>query len=91
MENKQLVDKLARKLKRDRQDINNLIEAFNTVVASRCGELDSIAIPGFGTLEGRKKNERVMFNPTTQKRILLPPKVTLNFKVSNVLKNRFKS
>ena len=90
MDHKQLVDKLARSLKRDRNDIKNLIEAFNAVVASRCGELDSIAVPGFGTLEGRKKNERVMVNPATHKRMLIPPKISLNFKVSNVLKNRMK-
>ncbi len=90
MDNKQFIEALARNLKRDRKDIKNLIEALNAVVSSRCGELDTIAVPGFGTLEGRKKNERIMTNPSTHKRMLIPPKITLNFKVSNVLKNRMK-
>ena len=91
MDNKKLTEHLSRRLKRSRTDINKLMEAFTGVVATRCGEMDSIAIPSFGTFEPRKRNERVMTNPATGKRMLVPPKITLSFKVSNVLKNKFKS
>ena len=36
-------------------------------------------------------NERVMVNPSNGKRMLVPPKITMNFKVSNVLKARLKN
>ncbi|MBR1882424.1 MAG: HU family DNA-binding protein [Muribaculaceae bacterium] len=88
MEHKKLVDKIARKLGRDRKDVAKLLDAFTQVVANRCGDLDTIAIPGFGSFEPKKKNERIMTNPSTGKRMLIPPKIVLNFKVSNVLKSK---
>ena len=47
-------------------------------------------VVGFGNFEAKKKNERVVVNPSNGKRMLVPPKVVLAFKVSNVLKNRLK-
>lgn len=91
MDNKKLTEKVARKLKRDKGDVAKLLEAFTGIVTTRCSELDTIAIPGFGSFEPRKRNERVMVNPNTGKRILLPPKITIGFKVSNVLKNKLKN
>ena len=88
MEHKKLVDKIARKLGRDRKDVAKLLDAFTQVVANRCGDLDTIAIPGFGSFEPKKKKERIMTNPSTGKRMLIPPKIVLNFKVSNVLKSK---
>ncbi len=90
MDNKELVERLAAKLGRDKKDINKLLDAFSGVVRSRSCELDCIAIPGFGTFEAKKKNERIVVNPSTGKRMLVPPKITLGFKVSNVLKSKLR-
>lgn len=91
MENKELVEKISEKLGRSKGDVNKLLEALSDVVRERCGDLDSIAIPGFGTFEAKKKNERVMVNPSNGKRMLVPPRISVNFKVSNVLKTRLKN
>ncbi|MBQ9218602.1 MAG: HU family DNA-binding protein [Muribaculaceae bacterium] len=90
MDNRKLIEKVARKLGRDKQDIARLLDAFTGIVAARCSELDTIAIPGFGNLEPRKQSEHIHYNPATGKRTLMPPKVTLTFKVSNVLKTKLK-
>ncbi len=90
MDNKKLVALLAEKLGRSSEDINKLLDAFTTVVIDRCGELDSIAIPSFGTFEAKKKNERVVVNPGNGKRMLVPPRVAMSFKISNVLKGKLK-
>ena len=90
MDNKELLERVSGKLGRSKADVSKLMEAFAEVVKSRCAELDSVAIPGFGTFEAKKKNERVLMNPSNGKRMLVPPKVTVTFKVSNVLKNRLK-
>ena len=52
--------------------------------------MDTVAIPGFGNFEAKKKAERVVLNPSNGKRMLVPPKIVLNFKVSNVLKNKLR-
>lgn len=90
MDNKKLTEGLAGKLGRSTQDINKLLDAFTAVVADRCGQLDSIAIPSFGTFEAKKKNERIVVNPSNGKRMLVPPRIAVSFKISNVLKSRLK-
>ena len=91
MDNKELVERLSEKLGRSKADINKLIGALAEVVKTKASELDSIAVPGFGTFEAKKKNERVVTNPSSGKRMLVPPKITLGFKVSNVLKKKKKN
>lgn len=43
-------------------------------------EGDSVQITGFGTFEVRKRLERIVINPATQQKMLVPPKLVLNFK-----------
>ena len=50
----------------------------------------TIAIQGFGTFEVKKKMERISVNPTTQQRMLIPPKLVLSYKPSTNLKEKFK-
>lgn len=90
MDNKKLVETLATKLGRSADDVNKLLEGLAGVLRTRCRDLDSVILPGFGTFEPRKRNERVMVNPKTGKRMLVPPKIVLGFKVSNVLKSKLK-
>jgi nucleoid DNA-binding protein len=90
MDNKKLVETLANKMGRSTDDVNKLLDGLAGVLRTRCGELDSVIVPGFGAFEPRKRNERVMVNPKTGKRMLVPPKVVLGFKVSNVLKSKLK-
>ena len=59
------------------------------IITSHLCEGDSVSIQGFGTFEVRKKNERVSVHPKTQQRTLIPPKLTLNFKCSNTMKDKF--
>ena len=90
MENKEIVNRIAKKLGRKSADINKLVDGLSTVLKNSCAEMDSMAIPGFGSFEPKKKNERVTVMPGTGKRLLIPPKVVLSFKISNVLKNKLR-
>ena len=90
MDNKQLHDTIAQRMGRDNADVAKLVEAFVAFVKESCGDMNSIAIPGFGTFETKKKLERIVVNPSTGKRMLVPPKISLNFKASALLKARIK-
>lgn len=90
MDNKKLVETVAANLGRSTDDVSKLLEAFAGVLRTRCGELDSVIVPGFGTFEPKKRNERVMVHPSTGRRMLVPPKIVVGFKVSNVLKTKLK-
>jgi DNA-binding protein HU-beta/integration host factor subunit alpha len=54
-------------------------------------EGDSLQIPNFGTFEVKKKLERVMTNPTTGLRMLVPPKLVLAFRPYSMLKGKVKN
>jgi len=54
-------------------------------------EGDSVAIQNFGNFEVKKKLERIMVNPTTGQRMLVPPKLTLNFRISPTWKDQLKN
>jgi DNA-binding protein HU-beta/integration host factor subunit alpha len=54
-------------------------------------EGQAVTVPGFGTFEVKKKMERVMVNPSTGQRMLVPPKLVLGFKPSATWKDKLKS
>lgn len=90
MENKDLIERLSERIGRSTDDASKLLDGLAIVLRERLTELDSIAIPGFGTFEAKKKDERIVNNPSNGKRMLVPPRVVVNFKVSNVLKSKLK-
>ena len=90
MDNKKLIDTVAANLGRSPKDVNKLLDAFVGVLTARCSEMDSVHVPGFGSFEPKKRDERIMIHPSTGKRMLVPPKVVLGFRVSNVLKTKLK-
>ena len=49
MESKALLDLIAKKMERSSGDVGKLLDGFVAVLEERCGALDSVAIPGFGT------------------------------------------
>lgn len=58
--------------------ILQLVDAMNT----HFQEGDVVAVYDFGTFEVKKKMERIMVNPANGQRMLIPPKLVLNFKTS---------
>lgn len=61
-----------------------------SVMTQELQEGKIIAIQGFGTFEVKKKMERISVNPSTQQRMLIPPKLVLTYKPSITLKEKFK-
>lgn len=87
MDSKTVIEKLSQQLGSDTEEVKKLLAGLCEVVGRDCSENDSIAIPGFGTFETRKRMERISVHPATGKRMLIPPKIILTFKPSAVLKN----
>jgi DNA-binding protein HU-beta/integration host factor subunit alpha len=52
--------------------------------------MDTVVVPSFGAFEPKKRNERVMIHPSTGRRMLVPPRIVLTFKISQVLKAKLK-
>ena len=54
-------------------------------------EGDMVSMPGFGTFEPKKRMEREAVHPSSGKRILIPPKLTMVFKPSTLLKQKIRN
>ena len=90
MNNKELIAELAERtgysVKDTQRLANNLIDAMGDAFQ----EDNSILIPNFGVFETKKKMERIMVNPATGQRMLVPPKLVLNFKPNQTWKDKLK-
>lgn len=65
----------------------------NALIAEIADSLDdgnSLSIKGFGSFDVKKKLERVVINPISKQRMLVPPKLVLSFKPSTILKEKLK-
>lgn len=80
MNNKEFISALSLRTGYTQADTQRLVTNVINAMADSFLEGNNIQVPSFGTFEIRKKNERVIVNPTTQKRMLVPPKLVLSFK-----------
>lgn len=90
MNNKEFISELSSRLGYSSQSTSKLVDSTIQIVSEELCEGYTVSVQGFGNLEVKKKMERVMVSPITKKRMLVPPKLTVSFKPSQVLKDRLK-
>jgi len=90
MNNKEFITELAARtgysLKDTQTLVNNIIYAMGDAIQ----EEQTVTIPNFGVFETKKKMERIIVNPSTGQRMLVPPKLVLNFKPNQTWKDKLK-
>jgi DNA-binding protein HU-beta/integration host factor subunit alpha len=91
MNNKDYISELANRTGRSPEDVQRMVNTVIEAMGDHFQEDDSILVPNFGTFEVKKKLERIMVNPSTGQRMLIPPKLVLNFKPNSGWKERVKS
>ena len=88
MDSKTFNSRLADMLNRTTDETSTLTDAICKLLAETGSELDSIAIPGFGTFTTAKTDESVITDPATGKRTLMPPCIKMSFQPSVVLRKK---
>lgn len=89
MDQKAFLNRVSKLAGLDREDCAAFQESLSKVVEDSLANGDTVSIPSFGNFEPRKRNERVISHPSSKgKRLLVPPKVVVNFKPSQILKNK---
>ena len=91
MNNKQFISELSQRLGYTSQVTQKMMYQLIDVMGDVFQEGNTVTVQNFGTFEVKKKMERVMINPTTGQRMLVPPKLTLNFKISPTWKVKLKN
>ncbi len=90
MNNKEFIGKLAKKTSLHVADVTANVEALLSVMVERLKDNDQLNISGFGVFEVKMRNEKILVNPKTGQRMLVPPKLVPAFRPSSKLKDKFK-
>ena len=88
MNNKEFVNELSRRNGTSVKDTTALMAGLIEEMTAQFEEENGISIMGFGNFEVKKKLERVVINPSSKQRMLVPPKMVLSFKPSSTLKDK---
>lgn len=90
MNNKDFIAELAQRTGYSAEDTQRFVNSIVEAMGDHFQESDNVVIPSFGSFEVKKKLERVMVNPTTGQRMLVPPKLVLAFKPNPTWKDKIK-
>lgn len=88
MNNKQFIAELARRMGYTSQDTQKMMYQVIDAMGDTFQEGNTVTVLNFGSFEVKKKLERIMVNPSTGQRMLVPPKLTLGFKISPTWKDK---
>ena len=90
MNNKEFIAELASRTGFSVKDTQTLVNNIVNAMGDAFQEDNAVLVPNFGVFETKKKMERIMVNPASGQRMLVPPKLVLNFKPNQTLKEKLK-
>ncbi|MBU0288843.1 HU family DNA-binding protein [Hallella faecis] len=88
MNNREYIAELAQQSGYTQTDTQKMVAAVIEQMGNSFEEGNSVLIPNFGTFEVKKRLERIIVNPGTQQRMLVPPKLVLNFRPKESVKDK---
>lgn len=80
MNNKEFIAEVARRCNYTNASTQKMTLSVFDALLSVVEEDTSFLVPQFGTFESKKRAERILVNPNTGKKMMVPPKLVLNFK-----------
>lgn len=90
MDTKKLIDTISSNAALSKDDSGKLLNEFSKIVSESLLEGDSVCIPSIGVFETKLRAERYAIHPSSGKRLLVPPKLSVVFKPSNILKQKIR-
>lgn len=88
MNNKEFISELSSRTGYLPGETQRMVRSVIDSAAEKLQNGDVLVVPNFGAFEVKKKLERVICNPVTQQRMLVPPKLVLGFKAVPRLKDK---
>ena len=81
MNNKEFITALAKRKDMKASDTQDMVRTVvYSVIDSLC-EGENVTLSNLGTFEVKKRLERIIVNPGTKQKMLVPPKLVVNFKM----------
>jgi len=80
MNNKEFIAEVANRVGMKNGQVQRMMDTLLSAMGDSFVEGDSVQLPNFGMFEVKKKMERIIVNPSTSQRMLVPPKLVLGFR-----------
>lgn len=90
MNNKEFISALSKKTGYKINDTQNIVRTTIHAIVDEMSTGESVFIGNLGTFEVKKRMERIIINPGTGQKMLVPPKLVVNFKTVSTLKDKLK-
>ena len=90
MNSSELALELSQRLNLSKTEVLERMNDMADIIKDELLKNNSITLGNLGVLETKQRNERVSVNPTSKKRLLIPPKLVVKFKMSSSLKEKIK-
>jgi nucleoid DNA-binding protein len=90
MNNKGFIAELSRRTGFTQDDTQKMVSTVIDTMNDAFQRGDIVFVPKFGTFEVKKRLERIVINPGTKQRMLVPPKLVLSFKPIASIKEKLK-
>jgi DNA-binding protein HU-beta len=88
MNNKEFISALSAKTGYNLKETAQMASDVVSILTNELTEENTVGIIGFGTFEVKKKLERVLVNPATKQRMLVPPKMVVSFKPNTGMRGK---
>ena len=90
MNNKEFISELSQRLGYSQSDTQKMVTNVLNAMSDHFQEGGALAVPNFGNFEIKKKLERIIVNPVSGQRMLVPPKLVLGFRPISSWKTKVK-
>jgi DNA-binding protein HU-beta len=90
MNNKEFIAELSSEMGMNAQETQKMMRDFIEELSCSFDASKDVSLHGFGVFELKNRKERIIMNPATGKKMLVPPKLSLSFKLSETFKNKIK-
>ena len=77
MNNKEFISALSKRTDLNKEQTQKLVNEVVAAMSDIFDDGDNVTIANFGTFEPKKRMERVIVNPASGQRMLVPPKIVL--------------
>ena len=86
MNNKEFITQLAKQTGSTQKAAAQLVDDLSNLMAGHLRNDQSIDLGTLGIIEPKTKEQRIINNPKTKGQMLVPPKITADFRPSKALK-----
>jgi len=91
LNNKEFISELSQRSGYTQENTQNLVRGIIDAFGISFDDGEDVHIGGFGTFELKKRTERVVVNPSTGQRMMVPPKLVLTFRPVASIKEKLKN